>query len=191
MKTLVGRFCCLGLLGIGLAACAGGSDEGGSSNLIMFYGVHWSGVIGQPSSDTLVVDACSNEVCRTQVVPIAGLAPESSWDPYRPEDPPDGGPSSPRPGSAPWSAPRAGQCRTEYEWNGDVGISSCAATAGADTPEIRLQVTLDLTVVKGTLRTGDEASLRVKDAASEASLLERVTTIDAAAPYDVHVDLAE
>jgi hypothetical protein len=72
-----------------------------------------------------------------------------------------------------------------------VGISSCAATAGADASEVRLQVTLDLTVVKSTLRTGDEASLRVKDAASEASLLERLTTIDAAAPYDVHIDLDE
>ena len=189
VSTLVARFHGLGLLGLGLAACAGSSDGRSSTNLLVPYGVHWSGVIQSPPGDTLLVEACSNDACRTLVVPIAGLAPESSWDPYRPPDPPDGGSSTPRPTSLPWTAPEAGQCRTLHGPDGDVGIAGCAATAGADTSDVTLQVSLDLTGVRTTLRTGDEASLRVKDAVSEATLLEYVTTIDADAPYYVSIDL--
>jgi hypothetical protein len=187
--TVMVRFSCLGLLGIGLAACAG--ESASTNGPLQIYGVGWSGDIGSATSDTLMVEACWNDACRSQVVPIAGLALASSWDQYRPPDPPAGSNETRRPSQVPWTAPKAGECRTFMEWDDDMGISSCAATAGANASEVRLQVFLDLTAVKSALRTGDDVSLRVTNAASDASLIERTTPIERAAPYYVSLEIEE
>jgi hypothetical protein len=190
-----------GLL-LALAACAGGqstddaipgngskSSHGGTP----IYGVIWSGVIHSATGDTLMVKACWKEACLSQVVLIAGLAPESSWDRYRPADlPADAGPSQTRrPTQIPWFAPKAGDCRSFKEWDDDMGIASCATTTGADGSEVRLEVFLDLSVMKSALRKGDAVSLQVTDAASDASLVERTTRIDVAAPYYAELDIEE
>lgn len=189
MKTLavvIFRLRWLGPLGLALAACAGDSGQDASSSVVTLYGVAWSGVIRAETSDTLMVTACSNEACRTQVVPVAGLAPESSWDQYRPEPAPAGAPTP-----SPWAAPKAGQCAKFVEWDGNMAISSCAAIASTDTSEIELQAFLNLTLMEDALKTGDEAFLQVIDAETEASLVERSTTIENAAPYYVSIDLDE
>jgi hypothetical protein len=173
-------------------AISGGSKPSHGASAI--YGVVWSGVIHSARGDTLMVKACWKNACRIQVVPIAGLAPESSWDPYRPADlPADAGPSQTRrPTQAAWSAPKASECRTFIEWDDDIGISSCAATTAADaSQQIRLEVFLDLSLMKRELRKGDEVSLQVTDVASEASLIERTTIIDVAAPYYAELDIAD
>jgi hypothetical protein len=78
------------------------------------------------------------------------------------------------------------------EWDNLIGISSCATTAGADASEqIRLEVFLDLSLKKNELRKGDEVSLRVTDVASDASVVDRTTRIDVAAPYYAELDFEE
>lgn len=187
------------LLACVIAACAGGqsTDDAipagskASNNSNAIYGVGWSGVIRSATGDTLMVKACWKDACRSQVVPIAGLAPASSWDQFRPADlPADAGQSQTRrPTQAPWAAPKAGECHSFYEWDDLIGISSCASIASAGASEVRLAVFLDLSVKKSALRKGDEVSLQVTDVASDASLVERRTTIDVAAPYYAELGL--
>jgi hypothetical protein len=157
-----------------------------SDDSLRLYGHVWTGDIRSTTGEVLMVEACWNDTCRTQEVPVAGLAPESSWDQYRPDDAPDGAPSQ-----SPWAAPKAGECHTFYEWDDRIGISSCAATGGAHGSAVHLEVFLDLSVKRSELRKGDEASLHVTSAASDASLVDRTTTIDADAPYYVELDIEE
>jgi hypothetical protein len=90
----------------------------------------------------------------------------------------------------PWSAPKTGQCRTYSEWDDEISISSCAATANTDASEqIRLEVFLDLSLKKSELRKGDEVSLQVTDVASDALVVDRTTRIDVAAPYYAELDI--
>lgn len=166
-----------------LAACGSGSSEDTSdsaNSMHRVYGVGWEGEM-QPSasSEAVIVEACVNgQLCASQVVLIAGMAPPSRWAQYEPPAPPDGAPQP-----SEWEPPSAGTCRALYDWSDEIGTSACATLRQTDPINVDLQFFLDLSVVRNELRQGDVASLSVTDEVDSRVLLQRTDVIDSAAPY--------
>ena len=68
-----------------------------------------------------------------------------------------------------------GDCRSETQWQGEIGSFVCAATRDM---EVRIAFSLDLTERAEDLADGDWSSLQVRDAQDDTLLLERRELLD-------------